>query len=351
MQTTRNIILALVAIGIFVIAAIMYTGCSRTEKSKTSTGKEFTSVASAEAYAISLEDTLTAWKQAYNYCATGAGYTAGERKITVPPPTRKKCNFCPKDQPLSVELLQHYIWDLQDSIVGYKAALNDCMSGKKHHQPVIRHRTYRNNPCPPCPPVSSANNPPTTYVPPQNPAPQTVEDDLAPEMRALLNQGSNPISTPGEPVNLAEYVGYREGPFCVTISADGYPQFCVTDQIFRLSNPTITAPRHATAQGGEYHLESDGYWVYTDKTKGLVTMDNLLNQIQMWSMFTGINPEWNYPMFIPHELVKKDGLLQYKEKPGAPSIHPNGIKYGDDLTAPDKNQGWRFHAKFLYRKR
>lgn len=347
----RNIMIALVAIGIFLIAGIMYTGCNRTGKSNPSQGKEFTSVAAAEAYAISLEDTLTAWKTAYNYCATGAGYTDSDRKITVPPPTRKKCNFCPKDQPLSVDLLQHYIWDIQDSIQGYKNALNDCMSGKQH-KVVIRHKARHNNPCPPCPPVSATNNAPIAYTPPQNTTPQPAEDDLDPEMRAMLNKSSAPASAgPGEPVNLAEYSGYREGPFCTTIGPDGYTQFCITDQLFRLSNPTINAPKHATVNGQDYQLQADGYWVYTDRSKGLVTIDNLLNQTLMWCVFIGQNQEWNYPMFTPHEAVKLDGLLQYKEKPGTPSIHPNDIKYGDDLTAPDKNQGWRFHTKYLWRKR
>lgn len=347
MQTTRNIILALVAIGIFVIAAIMYTGCSKTGKPNPSQGKEFTSVSAAEAYAISLEDTLAAWKMAYNYFATGAGYP--DRKITVPPPTRKKCNFCPKDVPLSVELLQFYIWDLQDSIVGYKKALTDGMAGKQHKLVIHKTTRHRNNPCPPCPP---ANNAPAAYnPPPANNAPAAVDDGLDPEMRAMLNTPAPAGAGQGEPVNLAEYSGYREGPFCTTIGPDGYTQFCITDQLFKLSNPTINAPKHATVNGQDYQLQSDGYWVYTDRSKGLVTIDNLLNQTLMWCVFIGQNMEWNYPMFTPHEAVKLDGLLQYKEKPGTPSVHPNGIKYGDDMSAPDRNQGWRFHTKYLYHKR
>lgn len=333
----RNTVITLVILAIAILATIWFFN----QKKKTQDCPSQISIEAAEYYAVTLEDSIVAWQKAFYDCATGAGDP--HRTISVPPPTRRKCNFV-TDMTMSMELLQGYIWDLQDQLQAYKDAYTDCMfEGKTKAKKSVSMK----QPCPPCPP-NTATSPMPTSPPPV--AKASADDDLSPEFLAAMN--SAPISAgQGEPVDLAKVQGYREGPFCTTISADGYTQFCITDQLFRLCSPTINSPRHATANGDAYQLENDGYWVYTDRKKGLVTMDNLRNQTLMWCVFVGQNTEWPYPMFCPHEVIKASGLSEYKERAGLPSVHPNGIKYGDDMSSPDKNQGWRFHTKHLWKAR
>ncbi|MCX6798370.1 MAG: hypothetical protein NTX66_04150, partial [Candidatus Falkowbacteria bacterium] len=73
------------------------------------------------------------------------------------------------------------------------------------------------------------------------------------------------------------------------------------------------------------------------------------SQTLKWCVYLGENSDWKYPMYFPHELVKlPNGLTEFREKSSPPAVWPNGIKYGDDTSTPDKSQGWNCVTSIIY---
>lgn len=255
-----------------------------------------------------------------------------------------------------LEILLERINYLQCKLKGYKDALYDCLLGS-YHKPVIDYkpRVRRSNPCPTCPPAyqAPAYQAPAYQAPAyQAPAPVT-DDGIDPALRdfAQTSKSYEPVSNPGEPVNTSIYVGTRSGPHCVSFNKEGYTQYCVSDQMCRLS-PQFTGLLQKSISSGVFILESDGYWVYTDRSPaGRVTMDNLFNKLFIWSAFMGINTESTDPfeMWLPHEIVKMHGLLDQKHKATTPSVWPNGHSWKDaDTSLDDEGMGWEFRDNFSF---
>ena len=363
MSRFARIATVIVVMILIMIGGILYFGLIKSPKDRQKAEWQKEAALKADelnarnAWAMHLEDSLAGLKHDYYYCYAGAAGAGGQDPawLTFPDPKRQKCCLC-CGQSFNLENVIKYTFLLQDSIEGYSKALKNCMEGKKRPV-VIIHRARKKGPCPPCPtcppagaplPVSAAKSLPITSTP-------APDDELAPEMRAALKGGST-SSNPGEPVNLSQYQGYHAGPFGVTISPDGYTQYFITDQMFRASKPTIAKAEHNEFNGPEYTLESDGYWTFTDRSKGKVMMENLFNQTLAWSVYTGQNTEGQkvYPMFIPHEFMKLKpeiayNLNEYRKKSAPPSVWTNGRKYTDDPNLPDEGQGWEFRSKYIFK--
>ena len=290
------------------------------------------------------QDTCDAYKRAYYDCSQGNKHCPCY--VNVP-------RTYTHGQKLAD--LQKRLWDVQDEVKAYKMAYLLCMAGSCQ-PPVIKYRSRQcppRKPCPTCPPTQTQayTPPPLPYSQPTPPpAPQPAADD---ELRNAVfgNQGAS---------ELGHYKFRRSGQFCNDVSPDGYLEYCIrkeaiddatrlASQISGTSYTPYYIDKNGNKTGNPYILGADGWWVYTAREEGVVTI-NSLNTMHIWCAYLDLHPQWGYPMFFPHELVRQpNGLAQYYEMPGTPSVHSNGIGYTDANPAGrDRKTGWSNWTKLEY---
>lgn len=210
--------------------------------------------------------------------------------------------------------------ELQDSIEKLNILLDDCRGRKK---PVVA--PVRAKPAP----VRTIPAP----APPAQVAPQIVEKAPAPAPAPVK---SSPV-TPKKAQD--KYAPNFSGDYGVTINEYMQVVYFISNDLLNAgeSQPTLPAPLlRQGSPGTEFEYDKNlGYWVYTS---GEVVEEAVLinGYTKIWNVYIGQNSQWDYPMFLPHELAKV----------GSKAVR-EGVKMGQ-MVQHSKDEGWDWHTKMSF---
>jgi hypothetical protein len=102
---------------------------------------------------------------------------------------------------------------------------------------------------------------------------------------------------------LPDYIG----DYGVTINEYMEIVYYISDKLLNSgeSKPTLPAPLlYENNPRSEFQYDRNtGFWTYNS---GEIVQESLLLEgyTLIWNLYIGINQQWNFPMFIPHELAK-----------------------------------------------
>ncbi len=178
-----------------------------------------------------------------------------------------------------------------DSICKLNALLEDCNKGRKV--------TY----------TRSTGTKRSTTVVRQKSIP---EDTYTPEyvQPAQTQKAFAPATTPSRTENTGlagdQYIGVFNGSHGATINENSQLTYFISNEELNAGEGkmNIAAPRLNSANGNEFFWDpSKNLWIC--ETGTIITIADLLNQkTVVWCVYIGQNSEWNYSMFVPHEILK-----------------------------------------------
>lgn len=209
---------------------------------------------------------------------------------------------------------------LQDSIEKLNILLDDCRGRKKPMATPVKARSApaRTIPAP---------------APPAQAAPQIVEKAPAP---APASVKSSPV-TPKKAQD--KYAPNFSGDYGVTINEYMQVVYFISNDLLNAGESQPTLPAPLLRQGSpstEFEYDKNlGYWVYTS---GEVVEEAVLinGYVKIWNVYIGQNSQWDYPMFLPHELAKV----------GSKAVR-EGVKMGQ-MVQHSKDEGWDWHTKVSF---
>lgn len=202
---------------------------------------------------------------------------------------------------------------LMDSLAVVNDLLVDCQKGKR---PAVKARKVQTRQAPQAPRNTQQAPEPTNWVV------RTVAAEPAEIIQQPL-EVSNYSVVPND-----KYASAYNGSHGVTITDDMRLVYYLSDAEFNAGEgkPTITAPRLNGKNSGKdfYFDKSKNLWIYESNT--VITASRLLSGKPVyWNGYIGDNDQWNYEMFVPHEIVKVNAnwsaistgeILEHKEDIG-----------------------------------
>lgn len=204
---------------------------------------------------------------------------------------------------------------LQDSIEKLNILLDDCR-GKK--------------------PIAKAKAPVRTPAPTRQPAPAPVAQ-AAPR---IVQATPTPVAQAAAPITPKKaqdkYAPNFSGDYGVTINEYMQVVYFISNELLNAGESQPTLPAPLLRQGSpstEFEYDKNlGYWVYTS---GEVVEEAVLikGYTKIWNVYIGQNSQWDYPMFLPHELAKV----------GSKAVR-EWVKMGQ-MVQHSKDEGWDWYTK------
>lgn len=213
---------------------------------------------------------------------------------------------------------------LNDSIGKLNFLLDDCRGNKKPAPVIAKKPTAKV--------VRVATPPP--------PPAQKPKVDYTREPAAVVAVTSKKVAQPTARVAQDKYLPDYVGDYGVTINEYMEIVYYLSDKLLTSgeSKPTLPAPLlYENNPRSEFQYDRNtGFWTYAS---GEIVQEALLLEgyTLVWNVYIGINPQWNYPMFIPHELAKLgSSWTKAAVKAGLMVQHLSDV-------------GWDWHTKVTYK--
>ncbi len=201
----------------------------------------------------------------------------------------RSCENNPFDKGISKTDYALLLAQEKDSTCFYKLKAKDCEQGK------TTKKSY------------TGNRRSSTVV-----RQKTVQEDYTPEyvQPAQTQRAFAPATKASRTENTGlagdQYTGVYNGSHGATINENSQLTYFISNEELNAGEGkmNISAPRLNSANGNEFFWDpSKNLWIC--ETGTIITISDLLNQIPVvWCVYIGQNTEWNYSMFVPHEILK-----------------------------------------------
>jgi len=177
----------------------------------------------------------------------------------------------------------------------------------------------------------------------------TQSTSVTEQTQRVTVPGDNPSRTENTGLCGDEYMGVYNGSHGVTINEESKLVYFISNEELNAGEGKLmlSAPQlNGANSGNEFYWDaSKKLWIF--ETNELITIARLLDVDHKygpigWCVYIGQQTQWNYPMFLPHEIVKTGSS-------SARSALSNGeVRLHDPA---DINQGADYISKIQFKKK